>query len=118
MNAAAEQLTQTASRITAAQTALAETRTAQDSEARALAELERLKADLDAGVSGAEQTIAGFAAEIARPVSYTHLDVYKRQAQRGISVRLCEMKPVQHTPAHHSDDFAELVCSLSLIHIF
>ncbi|MFQ9974805.1 MAG: hypothetical protein ACLRVN_00165 [Butyricicoccus sp.] len=59
MNAAAEQLTQTASRITAAQTALAETRTAQDSEARALAELERLKADLDAGVSGAEQTIAG-----------------------------------------------------------
>ena len=27
-------------------------------------------------------------------------------AQRGISVRLCEMKPVQHTPAHHSDDFA------------
>lgn len=66
VNAAAEQLTQTASRITAAQTALAETRTAQDSEARALAELERLKADLDAGVSGAEQTIAGFAAEIAR----------------------------------------------------
>ena len=66
VNAAAEQLTQTAARITAAQTALAETRTAQDSEARALAELERLKADLDAGVSGAEQTIAGFAAEIAR----------------------------------------------------
>ena len=24
------------------------------------------------------------------------------------------MKPVQHTPAHHSDDFAELVCSNSL----
>ena len=39
---------------------------AQDSEARALAELERLKADLDAGVSGAEQTIAGFAAKIER----------------------------------------------------
>ena len=35
-------------------------------------------------------------------------------AQRGISGRLCEMKPVQHTPAHHSDDFAELVCSNSL----
>ena len=35
-------------------------------------------------------------------------------AQRGISVHLCEMKPVQHTPAHHSDDFAELVCSNSL----
>lgn len=37
VNAAAEQLTQTASRITAAQTALVETRTAQDGEARALA---------------------------------------------------------------------------------
>lgn len=35
-------------------------------------------------------------------------------AQRGISVRLCEMKPTQHSPAHHSDDFAELVCSNSL----
>ena len=35
-------------------------------------------------------------------------------AERGISVRLCEMKPVQHSPAHHSDDFAELVCSNSL----
>ena len=35
-------------------------------------------------------------------------------AQRGVSVRLCEMKPSQHSPAHHSDDFAELVCSNSL----
>ncbi|MGI6180818.1 MAG: methylenetetrahydrofolate--tRNA-(uracil(54)-C(5))-methyltransferase (FADH(2)-oxidizing) TrmFO [Agathobaculum sp.] len=35
-------------------------------------------------------------------------------AQRGIPVRLHEMKPEKHTPAHHSDDFAELVCSNSL----
>lgn len=35
-------------------------------------------------------------------------------AERGIAVTLCEMKPVQHSPAHHSDDFAELVCSNSL----
>ena len=35
-------------------------------------------------------------------------------AQRGVKVRLHEMKPVQHSPAHHSDDFAELVCSNSL----
>lgn len=35
-------------------------------------------------------------------------------AKRGIPVRLCEMKPVRRTPAHHSDDFAELVCSNSL----
>ena len=35
-------------------------------------------------------------------------------AQRGIPVRLHEMKPAQHSPAHHSDDFAELVCSNSL----
>ncbi len=35
-------------------------------------------------------------------------------AQRGISVDLVEMKPHKMTPAHHSADFAELVCSNSL----
>ena len=35
-------------------------------------------------------------------------------AQRGISVELMEMKPQKMTPAHHSQDFAELVCSNSL----
>ena len=35
-------------------------------------------------------------------------------AERGIPVRLIEMKPLQMTPAHHSPDFAELVCSNSL----
>ena len=35
-------------------------------------------------------------------------------AQRGISVELYEMKPRKMTPAHHSPDFAELVCSNSL----
>ena len=35
-------------------------------------------------------------------------------ARRGISVRLHEMKPNKMTPAHHSADFAELVCSNSL----
>ena len=35
-------------------------------------------------------------------------------AQRGIQVTLYEMKPHKKTPAHHSDDFAELVCSNSL----
>ncbi len=35
-------------------------------------------------------------------------------AQHGISVRLYEMKPGLRTPAHSSDDFAELVCSNSL----
>ena len=35
-------------------------------------------------------------------------------AKRGIGVRLVEMKPHKHTPAHVSDDFAELVCSNSL----
>ncbi|MGN1002223.1 MAG: methylenetetrahydrofolate--tRNA-(uracil(54)-C(5))-methyltransferase (FADH(2)-oxidizing) TrmFO [Oscillospiraceae bacterium] len=35
-------------------------------------------------------------------------------AQRGIQVRLVEMKPHKKTPAHVSDDFAELVCSNSL----
>ena len=35
-------------------------------------------------------------------------------AERGIHVRLCEMKPEKLTPAHHSANFAELVCSNSL----
>ena len=35
-------------------------------------------------------------------------------AQRGIPVQLHEMKPNKMTPAHHSTDFAELVCSNSL----
>ncbi|MBW2456634.1 MAG: methylenetetrahydrofolate--tRNA-(uracil(54)-C(5))-methyltransferase (FADH(2)-oxidizing) TrmFO [Deltaproteobacteria bacterium] len=35
-------------------------------------------------------------------------------AERGISVRLVEMKPHRRTPAHHSDHLAELVCSNSL----
>ena len=35
-------------------------------------------------------------------------------AQRGIAVRLYEMKPKKMSPAHHSPDFAELVCSNSL----
>ncbi|WP_407668687.1 methylenetetrahydrofolate--tRNA-(uracil(54)-C(5))-methyltransferase (FADH(2)-oxidizing) TrmFO [Paenibacillus bouchesdurhonensis] len=35
-------------------------------------------------------------------------------AKRGIPVRLYEMRPVQQTPAHHTDKFAELVCSNSL----
>lgn len=35
-------------------------------------------------------------------------------AERGFKVKLFEMKPKKMTPAHHSDTFAELVCSNSL----
>ena len=35
-------------------------------------------------------------------------------AKRGIGVQLYEMKPQKMSPAHHSQDFAELVCSNSL----
>ena len=35
-------------------------------------------------------------------------------ACRGIPVRMMEMKPKQFTPAHHSAEYAELVCSNSL----
>lgn len=37
-----------------------------------------------------------------------------RLAQDGVSVELCEMKPLKFSPAHHSPGFAELVCSNSL----
>lgn len=35
-------------------------------------------------------------------------------AQAGVPVKLYEMRPKQQTPAHHTDKFAELVCSNSL----
>ncbi|MBD8497052.1 FADH(2)-oxidizing methylenetetrahydrofolate--tRNA-(uracil(54)-C(5))-methyltransferase TrmFO [Paenibacillus arenosi] len=35
-------------------------------------------------------------------------------AQQGVPVTLYEMRPVRKTPAHHTDQFAELVCSNSL----
>lgn len=35
-------------------------------------------------------------------------------SKRGINVKLIEMKPLKYSPAHHSEGFAELVCSNSL----
>ncbi len=35
-------------------------------------------------------------------------------ARRGVPVELCEMRPVRQTPAHQTEQFAELVCSNSL----
>ena len=35
-------------------------------------------------------------------------------ARRGVAVDLYEMKPLKFSPAHHSEGFAELVCSNSL----
>ncbi len=35
-------------------------------------------------------------------------------AKRGIAVDLYEMRPIKQTPAHHTDKFAELVCTNSL----
>ncbi len=34
-------------------------------------------------------------------------------ASAGVPVRLVEMRPVRRSPAHHSSEFAELVCSNS-----
>ena len=34
-------------------------------------------------------------------------------ASAGLPVRLVEMRPVRRSPAHHSAEFAELVCSNS-----
>jgi methylenetetrahydrofolate--tRNA-(uracil-5-)-methyltransferase len=35
-------------------------------------------------------------------------------ARLGLPVRLFEMRPAKMTPAHHTEKFAELVCSNSL----
>ncbi len=37
-----------------------------------------------------------------------------QSARRGVAVELFEMRPVRTTPAHQTDNFAELVCSNSL----
>ena len=37
-----------------------------------------------------------------------------QSAERGVRVKLNEMKPHKYTPAHHHEGFAELVCSNSL----
>ena len=34
-------------------------------------------------------------------------------ANTGVSVKLIEMRPLKSTPAHHSSEFGELVCSNS-----
>ena len=34
-------------------------------------------------------------------------------ANSGIPVKLVEMRPFKSTPAHHTDEFGELVCSNS-----
>lgn len=34
-------------------------------------------------------------------------------ANSGIAVKLVEMRPLHSTPAHHTSEFAELVCSNS-----
>ena len=34
-------------------------------------------------------------------------------AQAGVDVNLYEMRPVKMTPAHHTSNFAELVCTNS-----
>ena len=57
-------------------------------------------------------------------MSMLHINIYGaglagceaawQAAQRGVKVRLFEMKPHKMTPAHHSNGFAELVCSNSL----
>lgn len=42
------------------------------------------------------------------------VEVANQIAKRGIKVDLYEMKPIKKSPAHKSDNFAELVCSNSL----
>ena len=56
-------------------------------------------------MSGADVTVVG--------AGLAGCEAAWQLAERGISVHLHEMKPAKKTPAHVSDDFAELVCSNS-----
>lgn len=66
LDALGAQAAEYTARMASIQTELAQNRSEAASETRALADLERLKAELDAGVSGTADTIAGFEAEITR----------------------------------------------------
>ena len=69
LDALGAQAAEYTARMASIQTELAQNRSEAASETRALADLERLKAELDAGVSGTADTIAGFEAEITRLTS-------------------------------------------------
>jgi len=56
----------------------------------------------------AEQTVTVVGAGLAGAEAAWQL------ANRGVRVELYEMRPKRQTPAHHTGDFAELVCSNSL----
>ena len=55
-----------------------------------------------------EKTIAVYGAGLAG------CEAAWQAAERGVKVKLYEMKPCRYSPAHHSEGFAELVCSNSL----
>ena len=44
---------------------------------------------------------------------FAGVEAAKQLSRRGVPVRLYEMKPVKFSPAHHSADLCELVCSNS-----
>ena len=69
LDALGAQAAEYTARMASIRTELAQNRSEAASETRALADLERLKAELDAGVSGTADTIAGFEAEITRLTS-------------------------------------------------
>ncbi len=62
----------------------------------------------DSRTSGMEERVAVVGAGLAGCEAAWQL------ARRGHQVDLYEMKPAKRTPAHHSDDLCELVCSNSL----
>ena len=66
MDALEAQAADNAAQAAALQAEIAENRSEAASETRALADLEQLKGELDEGVSGTAETIAGFEAEIVR----------------------------------------------------
>ena len=83
---AAENTAQAAS----VQTELAENRSEAASESRALADLERLKTELDEGVSGAADAVAGFEAEVVRLTEELAHAEASREDTGAVTARLNE----------------------------
>lgn len=69
---------------------------------------------VDTRLSDWAETIHNWAVVTVVGAGFAGVEAAWALAQRGIAVRLYEMRPEQTTPAHTTGHFAELVCSNSL----
>ena len=88
-----------------------------DSDVKVIDAYLKARADFDGYFDGEVESDEKLAVDFAKVFIGAGLagsEAAYQLANRGIKVKLYEMKPVKKSPAHKSDGFAELVCSNSL----